>query len=71
VGSTQLLNTILDEKGKFGRILGTFITQNNVNVNEYLIENLLAVRYHGQNKDDVKAEQDENIQMLFERGLIE
>ena len=71
IGSTIKLKTqIGDERGKFGRILGTLLTQDNININEFLIENNYAVAYHGQSKDDVEAKHIENAKILKERGEI-
>ena len=63
-----ILKTRLDGKGKYGRILGEFITvkedtrpgvtfgeKYRRNVNEYLIEQHHAVTYHGQSKEDIAA----------------
>ena len=58
-----------DEKGKFGRILGT-ISADGVNLNEWLVENKYAVRYHGQNKEEVQAAHLDNRIILNERGEI-
>jgi len=52
-GSFITLRTHLDEKGKFGRILGELIV-NKVNLNEQMIENSLAVEYFGQSKIDIE-----------------
>ena len=49
------IKTHKDAKGKFGRILGE-IWCFNTNVNEKLIEEHHAVRYHGQSKEDIAEE---------------
>ena len=50
-----IVKTELDnEKGKFGRILGT-VYLDGVNVNEKMIEDGYAVGYHGQSKDDIES----------------
>jgi micrococcal nuclease len=54
IGSKQTLITIYDKAGKFGRFFGTFKLEDGTIVNELLIDNHLAVRYHGQNKTDVR-----------------
>lgn len=54
-----ILKTRLDGKGKYGRILGEFITVIDGarhNVNEYMVESHHAATYHGQSKEDI-AEQ--------------
>lgn len=58
-----------DSRGKFGRILGTLIVDD-VNVNQWLIENNYAVAYHGQSKEDVEDEHARNREILIERGEI-
>lgn len=63
--STQLDN----EKGKFGRVLGT-VWAEGTNINEKMIEEHMAVRYHGQAKSDVEAEHMNNRQILTEQGKI-
>ena len=57
LGGTYTLST--QGKGKFGRYLGV-ISDEAGSVNDALIENHLAVMYHGQNKDEVKAAHLEN-----------
>ena len=44
--------TSKDEKGKFGRILGTLVADNDDNINQWMIRHNYAVHYQGQNKDD-------------------
>jgi micrococcal nuclease len=51
-----ILKTRLDGKGKYGRILGEFITVIDGarhNVNEYMVESHHAATYHGQSKEDI------------------
>ena len=63
VGSEQILKTKLDGKGKFGRILGEFIIEMHegmTTINELLIKNHHAVKYHGQSKDDIEEEHIKN-----------
>ena len=57
VGETYTLNT--EDKGKFGRYLGT-ISNETETVNKALINEHLAVVYYGQNKDEVEAAHIEN-----------
>lgn len=61
--NTIILKTHLDKKGKFGRILGE-IYLNNLNVNKLLVEEFLAVEYHGQAKYDIAKEH------LYNRGEL-
>lgn len=61
VGSEVLLKTHLDKKGKFGRILAEIYMPETVGVegyqekslNQILLDELLAVPYHGQSKEDI------------------
>lgn len=70
-GSKVVIKTSLDTKGKFGRILGTIITDEGVNINEHLIDNNYAVEYYGQSKDDVNSLHQENYNELVDRGELE
>jgi len=56
-----------DSKGKFGRVLGTLVTDE-LNVNEALVENHLAVAYHGQNKQTIEEAHLKNRTLLIEQG---
>ena len=49
------LKTYKDGKGKFGRILGE-IWMGDQNINQLLVDNHHAVRYHGQSKDEIVSE---------------
>ena len=60
-----------DMKGKFGRILGDFITNDDRLVTDVLIEEGHAVRYHGQNKADVLQAHLANRNMLMENGTVD
>ena len=65
VGTNQTLVTKLDDRGKFGRILGEFKVYNSkldgqTTINQMLIDEHHAVAYHGQSKDDIEAEHLEN-----------
>ena len=50
------LKTFKDGKGKHGRILGEIWYNGEHNINQLLIDNHHAVRYHGQSKDDIAEE---------------
>jgi len=71
LGERCTLRTRMDGKGKFGRILGEFITGDSedegMTVNEIMIRDNLAVAYHGQSKNDIEAEHLNNRQILIER----
>lgn len=65
-----IVRTELDnEKGKFGRILGT-VYLDGVNINQKMIDEGYAVAYHGQSKDDVEAQHLSNRQRLMEAGIV-
>ena len=61
VESEVLLKTHLDKKGKFGRILAEIYMPETVgtegyqekSLNQILLDELLAVPYHGQSKEDI------------------
>ena len=66
-GSYIVLRTHLDEKGKFGRILGELIV-NDTNLNQQMIEENLAVEYFGQSKIDIEKEHIMNRVKLNNKG---
>ena len=51
-GSSQVLRTRLDKKGKFGRILGEFVIDKTT-INDLLVDQHHAVPYTGQSKDEI------------------
>ena len=57
------IRTHKDAKGKFGRILGEMWCFD-TNVNEKMIEEHHAVRYHGQSKDDIAEEHLKNRELV-------
>ena len=59
------VKTKLDKKGKFGRVLGSIIADD-VDLNEQMVKQHLAVAYFGQSKDDIEAEHLVNRQKLIE-----
>lgn len=64
-----LITTEVDnEKGKFGRILGT-VWKDGININQLMIDENYAVAYHGQNKDDIELQHLQNRKILTERGI--
>jgi len=63
-----LRSKLKDSKGKYGRVLSEIIVDD-ININVAMIENHLAVAYHGQNKDDVEAEHLINREKLIELGV--
>ena len=59
-GEKIIISTQVDnEKGKFGRILGIVFVDGK-NLNEAMIEEHMAVGYHGENKDDVQDQHMKN-----------
>lgn len=75
LGKTAILKTEInkdgeDMKGKFGRVLGDFITSHGDRVTEILIKEGHAVPYHGQNKADVELAHMANRQKLLNEGVV-
>lgn len=71
VGSKVLLETEMDDKGKFGRVLGTFwVDSGELNLNKFLVEERYAVAYEGQAKEDVEEAHLANFAYLTENGKI-
>ncbi|MYH70839.1 MAG: thermonuclease family protein [Gammaproteobacteria bacterium] len=58
------------EKGKYGRPMGDLVDADGRRVSEYLVAKRLAVPYHGQNKADIQAQHEANVQYLLAEGLI-
>jgi len=70
-GSKVVLRTKMsDSKGKYGRVLASVIVDD-VDINQALINNYLAVAYFGQSKDDIEAEHLVNRDKLIELGKFE
>ena len=63
------VQTKLDKKGKFGRVLG-IIFADDVDLNQEMINKHLAVAYHGQSKDDIEAQHMVNRDKLIEAGIF-
>ena len=64
VGSTVMLKTTKDGRGKFGRILGRFFLNDSLIecdfLDELMIERHLAVAYYGQSKELIAEKHIEN-----------
>ena len=58
------LKTFKDGKGKYGRILGELWYGGEHNINQLLIDNHHAVKYHGQSKEEIAEEHIANRQKL-------
>ena len=70
-GKTVVLQTKLsDSRGKFGRVLASVVVDE-VDINRAMIENHLAVAYHGQSKDDIEEEHLRNRDILIEQGRFD
>lgn len=65
-----VIQTKLDKKGKFGRVLGVIVADG-VDLNPALIDNHLAVAYTGQSKNDVEAQHLANKEELLKLGKYE
>ena len=59
-----------DMKGKFGRVLGDFVSPNGKMITDIMIEEGHAVAYHGQSKDDIQDAHLENRKKLLAEGII-
>jgi len=75
IGSIQILKTEIDrsgedKKGKFGRILGDFITEDDRRCTTILVEEGHAVAYFGGSKDEVDAQHMANRTRLLENGVM-
>lgn len=67
---TVKITTAIDPNEKFGRILGTIVTEDGINVNEWLVANNYAVVYKGQNKELVQEAHKKNTEILRNRGEL-
>lgn len=58
VDSIQVLRTLKDDVGKYGRVLGVFVLPKcgNMRLDEMMIKNHHAVQYHGQSKEEIKEQ---------------
>jgi micrococcal nuclease len=72
VGSWQRIQTMKSDSNddKFGRILGVFIMEDGMSLNQWLIDNNYAVLYQGENKELVQEQHQYNKQKLIERGEL-
>ena len=70
-GNKIVIQTKLkDSRGKFGRVLGDVVVDEE-NINQSMIDANLAVAYYGQSKNEVEQEHLENRRILIEKGLFE
>ena len=63
------VQTKLDKKGKFGRVLGVMVADD-LDLNQEMINKNLAVAYYGQSKDDIESEHMINRDKLIEAGIF-
>ena len=68
-GKNIIIRTQKDEKGKFGRVLGSLVIDG-ININHKMIEENLAVAYYGQSKDSIAKGHLVNRGILVEKGLL-
>ena len=72
LGEKCILRTRLDNKGKYGRILGEFVvydevTDSYMTVNDIMIRDYYAVEYYGQSKNEIEDEHLKNRDLLIEK----
>jgi len=65
-----VMETYKDRTGKYGRYLANFRSMNGTTLGDYLIQKCLAVPYYGQNKTEVEAAHQANINALKKVGEI-
>ena len=70
IGEKVTINTVLDKREKYGRLLATIITNDGLNINEGLIQNKLAVSYHNLTRDEQIQKHYENQEYLINKGFI-
>jgi micrococcal nuclease len=72
IGSWQKIQTMKADSNddKFGRILGVFLMEDGMSLNNWLIDNNYAVLYQGENKELVQEMHRYNKQKLIERGEL-
>ena len=59
-GTFQAISTSYDARGKFGRAMMDFRLSDGQMLCQLLVDEKLAVPYHGQNKNDIRAEHEAN-----------
>ena len=64
-----VIKTYRDKKGKFGRVLGEMYVED-TNINLMMVDEYLAVKYKGQNKENIEKEHILNRQTLIAKGLF-
>ncbi len=69
IGEICEIETVLDNRGKYGRLLGTITNSDGVDVNQYLINHRYAVEYTGQRKSEMLPLHEANWDWLEDHGL--
>jgi micrococcal nuclease len=75
LGATPILKTQVgkggeDMKGKFGRILGDFLTEDGKKCGELLVKEGHAVKYMGGAKEDLEKQHLKNRERLLKEGKV-
>lgn len=75
LGKTTVLKTQInkkgeDMKGKFGRVLGDFVTDDGRMVTDILVEEGHAVAYFGGSKEEIQAKHLVNREKLLREGVV-
>jgi micrococcal nuclease len=75
LGKTTVLKTQInkkgeDMKGKFGRVLGDFVTNDGRMVTDILVEEGHAVAYFGGSKEEIQAKHLVNREKLLREGVV-
>lgn len=75
LGKQAILKTQVDKsgedmKGKFGRILGDFVSEDGRMVTEVMIAEGHCVPYFGGSKEDVQAQHMKNRERLIAEGIV-
>ena len=75
LGKTTVLKTQInkkgeDMKGKFGRVLGDFVTDEGRMVTDVMIEEGHAVAYFGGSKEEIQAKHLVNREKLLREGVV-
>jgi len=66
-----IFRSVKDLRGKFGRILGDFVIYDLAGTcGEILCSEGHAVKYHGQNKEDIRQEHENNRKKLLAEGRV-
>ncbi len=70
VGSKVTINTVLDKREKYGRLLATIITEDGFNINDGLLNNKLAISYNNLTREEQIQKHYENQEYLIQKGFI-